>query len=84
MNKNLAYRTIAYLKTHYTTNDETIINKEEIEAIDFILDELVQLTNNWNELEEFVKNKMLYAFKNEFGYYKEVLDKMKKIKEKNK
>ena len=43
-------------------------------------DELDQLTNNWNELEEFVKNKMLYAFKNEIGYYKEVLDKMKEIK----
>lgn len=42
-----------------------------------------QLTNNWNELEEFVKNKMLYAFKNEIGYYKEVLDKMKEIKEGN-
>lgn len=42
--------------------------------------QIQELTNNWNELEEFVKNKMLYAFKNEIGYYKEVLDKMKEIK----
>lgn len=42
---------------------------------------IIQLINNWNELEEFVKNKMLYAFKNEIGYYKEFLDKMEEIEE---
>lgn len=88
MNKDLAYRTIAYLKTHYTTNDETIINKEEIEAIDFILDELDQLTNNWNELEKDINNQLMMTRKfddyNE-GFFDATLhyyNKMKEIKEK--
>ena len=82
MNKELAYRTIAYLKTHYTTNDETIINKEEIEAIDFILAEIDQLTNNWNELEEYLKEQMKLWDRDVYLTYKEILDKMKEIKEK--
>ena len=39
MNKELALRTLAYLKGQYKANGEIIINKEEIEAIDFILDD---------------------------------------------
>lgn len=37
MNKELALRTFAYLIGHYKTHNETIINKQEIEAIEFIL-----------------------------------------------
>lgn len=37
MNKELALRTFAYLIGHYKTNNETTINKQEIEAIEFIL-----------------------------------------------
>lgn len=51
MNEELALRTFAYLKTHYQTNNETLISKEDIEAIDFILNENEQLTNLINEYE---------------------------------
>lgn len=37
MNKELALRTFAYLIGHYKTHNETIINEQEIEAIEFIL-----------------------------------------------
>ncbi len=37
MNKELALRTFAYLIGHYKTHNETTINKQEIEAIEFIL-----------------------------------------------
>lgn len=39
MNKELALRTFAYLIRHYKTHNATIINKQEIEAINYILDE---------------------------------------------
>lgn len=37
MNKELALRTFAYLIGHYKTHDETTINTQEIEAIEFML-----------------------------------------------
>lgn len=37
MNKELALRTFGYLIGHYKTHDKTIINSQEIEAIEFIL-----------------------------------------------
>ena len=43
MNEELAYRTIAYLIGHYKMHEETIINKDEIEAINFLLDKNEQL-----------------------------------------
>ncbi len=51
MNKELALRTFAYLKTHYQTNNETLISKEDIEAIDFILNENEQSIKLINEYE---------------------------------
>lgn len=39
MNKELALRTFAYLIRHYKTHNATIINKQEIEAIEFILND---------------------------------------------
>ncbi len=39
MNKELALRTFAYLIGHYKTHNATIINKQEIEAIEFILND---------------------------------------------
>lgn len=39
MNKELELRTFAYLIGHYKTHNETIINKQEIEAIEFILND---------------------------------------------
>ena len=37
MNKELALRTFGYLIGYYKTHEETIINSQEIEAIEFIL-----------------------------------------------
>ena len=51
MNKELALRTLAYLKTHYNNNDETIICKEDIDAIDFVLDDNEKLSDLINEYE---------------------------------
>lgn len=39
MDKELALRTFGYLIGHYKTHEETIINSQEIEAINYILDE---------------------------------------------
>ena len=39
MNKELALRTFAYLIRHYKTHNATIINSQEIEAIEFILND---------------------------------------------
>ena len=49
MNKELALRTFAYLIGHYKTHDETTINSEEIEAIEFML-------KNNEDLEQQCKN----------------------------
>ena len=51
MNKELALRTLAYLKAHYNNNDETIICKEDIDAIDFVLDDNEKLSDLINEYE---------------------------------
>ena len=48
MDKELALRTFGYLIGHYKTHDETIINSQEIEAIEFIL-------KNNKDLEQKVK-----------------------------
>lgn len=37
MDKELALRTFGYLIGHYKTHNETIINTQEIEAIEFML-----------------------------------------------
>lgn len=43
MDNELALRTIGYLIGYYKTHDETMINPQEIEAIDFLLEENQQL-----------------------------------------
>ena len=48
MNKELALRTFGYLIGHYKTHNETTINKQEIEAIEFML-------KNNEDLEQQVK-----------------------------
>lgn len=59
MNKELALRTFGYLIGHYKTHDETTINSQEIEAINFILkdnenleQDNKELKENWNELKK--------------------------------
>ncbi|HIT36891.1 MAG TPA: hypothetical protein IAB59_00200 [Candidatus Onthousia faecipullorum] len=54
MNEELAYRTIAYLIGCYKNNDETTINQEEIDAINFILNENQQLKEQLNKKYENV------------------------------
>ena len=48
MNKELALRTFGYLIGHYKTHNETTINSQEIEAIEFML-------KNNEDLEQQVK-----------------------------
>ncbi len=62
MNKELAIRTIGYLIGHYKTHNETIINEQEIEAIEFMLkinEDLEQQCKKQkeviNKINEFIK-----------------------------
>ena len=69
----------------------------DVSEIEYLRKEVDQLTNNWNELEEWVKNKFSYYSDNTCeldedtilyclhrkDVYREVLDKMKEIKEGN-
>lgn len=49
MNNELAMRTLAYLITHYKEHYETIINSEEIEAIEFLQQENQDYLEKENE-----------------------------------
>lgn len=53
MNNELAMRTLAYLITHYKEHDETIINLEEIEAIEFLQQENQELKKQIEEKNPF-------------------------------
>ena len=65
----------------------TSADKEELELIN----EIDQLTNNWNELEEWLKEQLMYfnenngqsGFSTNIEDLEMVLDKMKEIKERN-
>lgn len=69
MNKELALRTFGYLIGHYKTHNETTINKQEIEAIEFML-------KNNEDLEQQVKTQQLMINKaiNLLNAYIGVLD----------
>lgn len=56
MNKELALRTFAYLIGHYKTHDETIINSQEIEAINFILKDNENLEQQVKKQKEVIDN----------------------------
>ncbi len=56
MNKELALRTFAYLNGHYKTHEETIINSQEIEAINYILDENERLEQQCKKQKEVINN----------------------------
>lgn len=56
MNKELALRTFAYLIGHYKTHEETIINSQEIEAINYILDENERLEQQVEKQKEVINN----------------------------
>ena len=57
MNEEMAMRTLAYLITHYKYHDETIINSEEIQAIEFLQQENARLKEIENKL-NFIKNRV--------------------------
>ena len=50
MNKEIAMRTLAYLLTHFKEHDETIINLEEIQAIEFLQQENARLKDKIGKL----------------------------------
>lgn len=67
MNKELALRTFAYLIGHYKTHNETTINKQEIEAIEFILKDNESLEQQCkkqkeviNRLKEYIEKHIKY------------------------
>lgn len=56
MNNELALRTIGYLIGHYKTHNETIINSQEIEAIEFIIKENQKYKEVIDKAIEWVKD----------------------------
>ena len=57
MNKELAMRTFAYLISHYKENNETTINSEEIEAIEFIIKENQKYKEVIDKAIEYIESK---------------------------
>lgn len=55
MDKELALRTFAYLIGHYKTHEETTINSQEIEAINYILDENERLKQQCKKQKEIIE-----------------------------
>ena len=84
MNKELALRTFCYLIEYYRTHDETIINTQEIEAIEFMLkinEELEQQCEKQKEVINKLKNKIKLVKEYDFdkvGRY-ELLDILKEV-----
>nr|DAK84718.1 MAG TPA: hypothetical protein [Caudoviricetes sp.] len=56
MDKELALRTFCYLIGHYKTHEETIINSQEIEAIEFILKDNEFLEQQAKKQKEVIDN----------------------------
>lgn len=95
MDKELALRTFGYLIGHYKTHNETTINKQEIEAIEFMLknnEDLEQQCKKQKEVidkaKEYIKER--FYFNEETGEYsllhtfdkcniKELLDILKEV-----
>ena len=54
MDKELALRTFGYLIGHYKTHNETTINKQEIEAIEFMLKNNANLEQQCKKQKEVI------------------------------
>lgn len=63
MDKELALRTFDYLIGHYKTHEETIINNQEIEAIEFILKDNEFLEQQCKRQKEVI-NKAIEFYEN--------------------
>lgn len=84
MNKELALRTFAYLNRHYKTHNATIINKQEIEAIEFILNDNEFLEQQCKKQKRAIDKAIEYIENNlqSFLYsveYKTLLDILKEV-----
>ena len=78
MNEELAMLTIGYLVGYYKTHEETIINKDEIDAINFIIEKNETLE------QELQKYKSLYENEKEHtDTLKRIIKKVKKTLEKH-
>ena len=67
MDKELALRTFGYLIGHYKTHEETIINNQEIEAINYILDENERLQTQLKKQKEVI-DKIKHILNNQMNY----------------
>ena len=65
-------------KCVFSMEGVTVMKTEEY---NYRLQQIDQLTNNWNELEEWIKEMSMGTC--EYNIYDEIRDKMKEIKEKN-
>ena len=71
MDKELALRTFGYLIGHYKTHNETTINKQEIEAIEFMLknnEHLEQQCKKQKEVIDNIKNIQIEMPKSNYSY----------------
>lgn len=68
MDKELALRTFGYLIGHYKTHDETIINSQEIEAIEFILKNNEDLEQQCKKQKEVIDKATEYITKEKNNY----------------
>lgn len=73
MNKELALRTFGYLIGHYKTHEETIINSQEIEAINYILDENERLEQQCKKQKEVI-DKIASNIKNDIDGFMTIND----------
>jgi methionine aminopeptidase len=67
MDKELALRTFAYLIRNYKTHNETIINEQEIEAIEFMLKNNEDLEQQCKKQKEVI-DKAMSILKDNFVY----------------
>lgn len=86
MNEEIAMRTLAYLITHYKEHDETIINLEEIQAIEFLQQENARLKETFEKITNYIKEHDYdYIYLDckflETQIYNDLLQMLNKIKE---
>ena len=67
MDKELALRTFAYLIGHYKTHNETTINEQEIEAIEFILKDNENLEQQVKKQKEVI-DRIFNYLEDKYGY----------------
>lgn len=72
MDKELALGTFAYLIGHYKTHEETIINGQEIEAINYILDENERLEQQCRKQKEVINKAIEYIKKHKRNLIHEI------------